>query len=199
MKKLTPTFRRNGLGPVQDTTELLLALRRGDRQALDRLVPRVYQELHAIAHRELARRGRPNTLGTTGLVHEVYLKLVDQARVDVADRAHFLALAATAMRHILIDYARRQRTLKRGGSWQRVSLDGASVTSDDRLQDLLDLDDALKRLERFDTRLCKVVECRFFGGMTVEETAVALEISPRTVDRAWQKAKAWLYREIDET
>lgn len=145
---------------TEATTELLLALRKGDRQALDRFMPRVYDELHRIAHRELARVGGGGTLRTTGLVHEAYLKLVDQTRVQVEDRAHFLALAAT--------------------------------------DELVRLDDALQRLERFDERLRKVVECRFFGGMTVEATAAALEVAPRTVDRAWKKSKAWLYREIHE-
>jgi RNA polymerase sigma factor (TIGR02999 family) len=184
---------------ADDTTELLLALRGGDRRALDRLMPRVYDELRRIAHRELARRGGGGTLRTTGLVHEVYLKLVDQSRVEVADRAHFFALAATAMRHIVIDYARARRTQKRGGGWQRISLDDGVPASEERFDEMIELDDALKRLERFDGRLCKVVECRFFGGMSAKETALALAIAPRTVDRAWQKAKAWLYREIHET
>lgn len=181
-----------------DTTELLLALRDGDRRALDRLVPQVYDELHRMAHRELARRGGRATLRTTGLLHEAYLKLVDSTRVQVDDRAHFFALAATAMRHIVIDHARARRTQKRGGSWRRVSFDDGLADPEKRFDEALELDDALRRLERFDERLCRVVECRFFGGMTVEETAAALGVAPRTVDRAWQKAKAWLYREIHE-
>ena len=183
---------------ADDTTELLKALRRGDPQALDRLMPRVYDELHRIAHRELARRGGGGTLPTTGLVHEAYLKLVDQTRIDVQDRAHFLALAATAMRHIVIDYARARGTQKRGGSWRRISLDEAMLAAEERLAEVVELDEALTRLERFDERLCKVVECRFFGGMSVEETSTALGLAPRTVDRAWHKAKAWLYREMRE-
>lgn len=179
-----------------DTTELLQALRGGDRAALDRLLPHVYEELHRIAHRELARRGGDGALRTTGLLHEAYLKLVDHARLDVEGRSHFFAVAATAMRHILIDYARARRTKKRGGGWRRISLDEPPGADDARLEELIDLDDALSRLERFDDRLGRVVECRFFGGMTVEETATALDVSPRTVDRAWQKAKAWLYREM---
>lgn len=183
----------------EDTTGLLLALRDGDRRALDRLMPRVYDELHRIAHRELARVGGRGTLRTTGLIHEVYLKLVDGTRVEVEDRAHFLALAATAMRHIVIDYARKRRTQKRGGGWRRISLDNGVPSSEERFDELIELDEALKRLEHFDERLCKVVECRFFGGMTVEETATTLQVAPRTVDRAWRKAKAWLHREIHET
>lgn len=182
--------------PADDTTELLLALREGDRGALDRLIPRLYDELHAIAHRELSRRRSGATLRTTGLLHEAYVKLVDQSRVEVEDRSHFLALAATAMRHILIDHARSRSTQKRGGGWQRLSLEDELDAGEDRFEELIELHEALGRLERFDSRLVKVVECRFFGGLTVTETAAALRIAPRTVDRAWEKAKAWLHREM---
>lgn len=185
--------------PAEDTTGLLLALRHGDRRALDRLMPQVYDELHRIAHRELARAGAGGTLRTTGLVHEVYLKLIDQTRVEVDDRVHFLALAATAMRHIVIDYVRQRGTQKRGGGWRRIPLDDRVPAPEQRMAEIIELDDALRRLERFDERLCKVVECRVFAGMNVEETAAALGISSRTADRAWRKAKAWLSREIDET
>lgn len=182
----------------EDITGLLKALRKGDSGALDRLLPLVYDELHRIAHRELSRRGAGATLRTTGLLHEAYVKLADQSSVEVEDRAHFLALAATAMRHIIIDYARAQRTLKRGGAWRRISLDETVPATEDRLDQVIELDEALERLARFDRRLCKVVECRFFGGMTVQETAAALGIAPRSVDRSWQKAKAWLLREMGE-
>jgi RNA polymerase sigma factor (TIGR02999 family) len=182
-----------------DTTDLLLALREGDRDAHDRLTTRLYDELHARAHRELARRSGGSGLRTTALLHETYLRLVDQRRVDVADRAHYLALASTAMRHILIDHARSRGARKRGGDWRRVALDDAPIVAEDRIEELIELDDALQRLERFDERLGRVVECRFFGGLTVPETAAALNLAPRTVDRAWQKAKAWLAREIHET
>ncbi|HSM36727.1 MAG TPA: sigma-70 family RNA polymerase sigma factor [Longimicrobiales bacterium] len=182
----------------EDITGLLRALRKGDSGALDQLLPHVYDELHRIAHRELSRRGAGATLQTTGLIHEAYVKLADQRRVDVEDRAHFLALAATAMRHIMIDYARARRTKKRGSAWRRISLDETVPATEDRLDQVIELDEALERLARFDRRLCKVVECRFFGGMTVQETAAALGISPRTVDRSWQKAKAWLSREMGE-
>jgi RNA polymerase sigma factor (TIGR02999 family) len=181
-----------------DTTELLLALREGDSGALDRLMPQVYEELHAIAHRELSRQGGGGTLRTTGLVHEAYVKLVDQERVAVEDRAHFMALAATAMRHIIIDYARERGAQKRGGTWRRISLDRVVAVPQQRPADILELHEALERLERFDERLGKVVECRFFAGLSVEETATALRVAPRTVDRAWQRAKAWLYRELHE-
>lgn len=184
--------------PTDETATLLRALRSGDSGALGRLMPVVYEELHRIAHRELHRRAAGATLQTTGLVHEAYLKLVDQSRVDVEDRAHFLALAATAMRHIIIDYARERAAQKRGGAWRRIPLDRLTAASDERSADLLELHEALERLERFDERLGRVVECRFFAGMTVEETAAALQVAPRTVDRAWQRAKAWLYRELHE-
>ena len=177
-----------------DTTELLLALRAGDREAHDRLATKLYDELHAIAGRELRRRAGAG-LRTTALIHEAYVKLVDQRRVEVADRA----LAPTTMRHILIDHARRRRTQKRGGDWSRITFDDELVVENDRLDDLLGLEEALERLSRFDPRLEQVVECRFFGGLTVAETATALGLAPRTVDRAWQKARAWLAREIDET
>lgn len=186
------------MSPSDETTDLFLAMRKGDSGALDRLMPRVYDELHRIARRELARRGRRVTLRTTGLIHEAYIKLVDQTEVRVDDRAHFFALAATAMRHIVIDHARARRTRKRGGEWRRVSFDDALPASEEKPDTLIALDRALERLGRFDERLPRVVECRFFAGLTIPETAAALGVSPRTVDRAWQKAKAWLYREIHE-
>jgi RNA polymerase sigma factor (TIGR02999 family) len=184
--------------PAESTAELLVALRRGDRAALDRLVPQVYRELHRIAHRELARRRGGEQLRTTGLVHEAYLKLVAAPGVDVEDRAHFFAVAATAMRRIVIDQARRMSAQKRGGQWHRVTLDDEPSSDGHAVEELIELDEALHRLGHFDERLCSVVECRFFCGMSIEETADALGVSPRTVDRAWQKAKAWLAREIDE-
>jgi len=180
-----------------DTTDLLVALREGEPGALDALMPRVYAELQRLAHRELARRAAAGTLSTTGLVHEAYLKLIDQTRVNADDRTHFLAITARAMRQVVIDFARRRTALKRGGGWRRVPLDDALAVTHERLGDLLALDQALDRLRRFDERLHQVVECRFFGGMTVDETAAALQMAPRTVDRAWTKARAWLYREID--
>jgi RNA polymerase sigma factor (TIGR02999 family) len=184
--------------PREETTELLLALRAGERDALDRLIPRVYDELQILAHRALARGVMDGALRTTGLVREAYLKLVDAERVHADDRAHFLALAAKAMRHIVIDRARRGRARKRGGGLQRVPLGEAQPAVEDRTEDVLEVDEALGRLERFDPMLCRVVECRFFGGLTVEETSAALGVSPRTVDRMWTKARAWLSREIDE-
>ena len=180
--------------PPEDVTMLVQAVRAGEPGALDRLMPHIYDELHQLAHRELRRRG--GTLQTTELLHDAYLKLADQTRLGVEDRSHFMALAATAMRHILVDFARARQTQKRGGDRQRVTLSDLGATSGESWDDLVALHDALERLERHDDRMSRVVECRYFGGMTVPETAEALGIAPRTVDRAWQKAKLWLYREM---
>lgn len=179
-----------------DITGLLLAWRAGDRSALDRLFPLVYDELRRIAHRQLGRERSDHTLGTTALVHEGYLRLVDQTRARWEDRAHFFAVAARAMRRILVDYARRHRAAKRGGA--RVSLDDATLLADERADTLVALDEALTRLTDVDERLGRVVECRFFGGLTEEETAEALGVTARTVRRDWVKAKGWLYHALRE-
>lgn len=168
----------------------------GQAVALDALVPLVYQELRRTAHRELARRRTGETLDTSALVHEAYIKLARPGPVSWNDTSHFFAVAATAMRHIIVDYALKQRTSKRGGGRRQVSLDERRVMPDEQTEDLLALDAALERLARFDARLSRVVECRYFGGLTVPETAAALGRSPRTIDRDWQKAKAWLFREL---
>jgi len=181
-----------------DITGLLLAWRAGDRHAVDRLFPLVYDELRRIAHRQLGRERPDHTLGTTALVHEAYLKLVDQSRAQLTDRAHFFAVAARAMRRILVDYARRHRALKRGGAPARVSLDDATLVADQRADTLVALDDALTRLTDVDERLSGVVECRFFGGLTEEETAEALGVTARTVRRDWVKAKGWLSQALRE-
>jgi RNA polymerase sigma factor (TIGR02999 family) len=186
-----------------DITELLIAWRSGDRSALDRLFPLVYDELRQIAHRRLGREREDHTLGTTALVNEAYLKLVDQTRAQWADRAHFFAVAARAMRRILLDHARRHQALKRGGAPARVSIDDGALAdaaraADERADMLLALDDALTRLAKLDERLSRVVECRFFAGFTEEETAEALAITPRTVRRDWVKAKGWLYQALRE-
>jgi RNA polymerase sigma factor (TIGR02999 family) len=181
-----------------DITGLLLAWRAGDRDALDRLFPLVYEELSRIAHRLLGHERADHTLSTTALVHEAYLKLVDQTRAQWVDRAHFFAVAARAMRRILVDYARQHRALKRGGERARVSMEDATSVADQRADTLLALDDALTRLAALDHRLSQVVECRFFGGLTEEETAEALAITPRTVRRDWVKAKGWLHQALAE-
>lgn len=184
-------------------TEALGALRAGEPDAMDRLVPLVYDDLARIAHRQLGLEGAGHTLSTTALVHEAYLRLVDQTRAQWADRAQFFGVAAHAMRRVLVDHARRHRALRRGGAQKRVvsleALDGddaASLAADERADVLLALDEALERLERLDPRQAKVVECRFFGGLTEEETAEALGVTARTIARDWVKARGWLYDEL---
>jgi RNA polymerase sigma factor (TIGR02999 family) len=186
-----------------DITGLLLAWRSGNEDALDLLFPRVYDELRQIAHRHLGREREGHTLNTTALVHEAYLKLVDQTRAQWADRAHFFAVAARVMRRILVDYARRHQAAKRGGETASLPLDdnavaSATLVAGERAQMLLALDDALTRLAEVDERLSRVVEYRFFGGLTEEETALALSITARTVRRDWIKAKGWLHQALRE-
>jgi RNA polymerase sigma-70 factor, ECF subfamily len=166
----------------------------GGKAALDRLFPLVYEELRDIARRHLRRARRGQTLNTTALVHESYLKLVKQAQHRWQDRAHFLALAATAMRHILVDHARARGRSKRGGGRVQVTLRPELAVVRESSLDVLALDEAMRRLACFEPRLERVVECRFFGGMSSEETAEVLGVSPRTVERDWLRAKAYLYR-----
>ena len=167
---------------------------------MDRLFPLVYDQLRRIAHRRLQDERPGHTLGTTGLVHETYLKLVDQTRVEWRDRSHFFRVASMAMRRILVDYARRDRALRRGGGLDRVALDedaaAIEASIDARGERLLALDEALERLAAVNERLSQVVECRYFGGLTEEETAEALGTSSRTVQRDWAKARGWLYLEL---
>jgi RNA polymerase sigma factor (TIGR02999 family) len=184
------------MGAPHDLGDLLLRAGRGDRAALDRVFPLVYAELRRMAHHQLQGEGIGHTLGTTALVHEAYIRLVDQSRADWRDRAHFLAIAATAMRRILVDHARRHGSAKRGGARVPVPLDGLELAVEDRVDLLVSLDDALTDLGALDARQARVVECRFFGGLTEEETAAALGIGLRTVKRDWAKAKSWLYQEM---
>jgi RNA polymerase sigma factor (TIGR02999 family) len=168
---------------------------------MDRLVPLVYEQLKRIARRQLRAEPVGHTLSTTALVHEAYLKLVDQTRVDWQDRGHFYAVASGAMRRILVDYARRYRAARRGGDAdgvpaQPVPLDETEIPVAERADALVALDEALDRLGRFDERQARVVECRFFGGLSEEETGAALGISQRTVAREWVTAKGWLYQEL---
>ena len=167
-------------------------LRTGNREAIDRLIPVVYNELRQIAHRHLSQRRDGATLNTTALVNEAYLKLVDQSRAGWDDRVHFLAVAAVAMRHILIDRAKARRSIKRGGDRRRVTLDDTAINSDDAPDALLQINDALDRVAAIDSRLSRVVEYRFFGGLTNEEIAGALGITERTVERDWIKARMLL-------
>ena len=177
-------------------TDLLVHWSEGDQEALNKLIPLVYDELHKLASRYLRRERRDHTLQTTALVHEAYLKLVNQRDANFENRLHFFAVAAQIMRRILVDYARRHHASKRGGDLYKLSLDEALVTSEEKGADLLALDEALERLAAIDPRQSRVVELRIFAGLTLEETAQALNISPSTVRREWSMAKAWLHRQI---
>jgi RNA polymerase sigma factor (TIGR02999 family) len=179
------------------STAVLTVLRSGSRESLDRLVPSLYEELRAIAHRRIARRPAGGTLETTGLVHEVYLKLVDQPAPGGQDRAHFLALASLAMRHVLVDRAKARGRVKRGGDAGWVTFDEDRIALDDQPGALLELDDALSWLASLEPRLARVVECRFFGGLTEAEIAEALGVTERTVQRDWAKARMLLRRALE--
>lgn len=177
-------------------TELLDALSDGDREALDRLFPIVYEELRRIARRRLSKERPGHTLNTTALVHEAYLKLVGLDSIQYEGRAHFFAVAAQAMRNILVSYAQYKKAAKRGGGRPGVPLDEAVVMSEQQADGILALDEALGRLQALGERQYRVVESRFFAGLTIEETAEALDISPATVKRDWNLARAWLNREL---
>jgi RNA polymerase sigma factor (TIGR02999 family) len=179
------------------SSAILGELRSGSRESLDRLVPLLYEQLRAIAHRQIGRRPNGGTLETTGLVHEAYLKVVDQSRAEVHDRAHFLALASLAMRHVLVDRAKAHGRLKRGGGCGRVTFDEDRIAVEDQADALLQLDDALAWLAGLEPRLARVVECRFFGGLTEEEIAGALGVTVRTVQRDWAKARMLLRRALE--
>lgn len=179
-----------------DTTALLMAWGGGDKAALDRLMPLVYQELRRLARRQMRRERQGDTLQTTALVNEAYLRLVDYERVQARDRNHFLAIAAQAMRRILIERARSRGSEKRGSNPQRISLDEVAELADARAADLIALDEALQALSTIDPRKAQLVELRYFGGLTIEETANVLGVSTPTVERDWHTARIWLHREI---
>ena len=181
---------------VSQLTDALTEWRSGRRDTLDRLMPEVYEQLRAMAHRQLAIREQGATLSTTGLVHEAYLKLVDQSHIAFGDRAHFFALASVAMRHVLVDRARARLTQKRDGGLPPVTLDDEHIASDDQPEAMLELNDAVERLAAVEPRLGRVVECRFFGGLSEEETAEALGVTKRTVQRDWVKARMLLRRAL---
>lgn len=189
-------------GSTRVEVEVLTALRSGRTESLDNLVPVLYEELRLIAHRHLARRrgsgAASATLATTSLVNEVYLKLVDQSQALWRDRAHFLAVAAVAMRHILINRAKARVARKRGGTERSVTLDEEAIAADRMPEALLDVNEAIDRLEELDPRLARVVVCRFFGGLSEEEIAEALGITVRTVQRDWVKARMLLQRALAE-
>lgn len=181
-----------------EVTHLLLAWSNGDRAALDQLMPIVYAELRQLASRYLGGERPGHTLQPTALVNEAYLRLVDQSSLQWQNRAHFFAVAARMMRHILVDYARARHNAKRGGRAVKVTLDEAAEVSTERTAEMVALDDALTELSEFDQRKSQIVELRYFGGLSVEETAEALNVSPGTVMREWTLAKAWLRRELSK-
>ena len=185
-----------GLPASPQVTALLLAWRNGNESALEQLVPLVHGELRRLARREMVRERPGHTFQTTDLVNEAYLRLIDVRRVRWQDRAHFFAMSSTLMRRILVDHARERRARKRGGDARRVSFDEALTVSAERGSDLVALDEALRALEEVDGRKSRVVELRFFGGLTAEETAEALGVSAETVRRDWRLARAWLLREL---
>jgi RNA polymerase sigma factor (TIGR02999 family) len=180
----------------QDVTRLLQAWSNGDSEALDALTPLVYEELHKRAHWQMQREHPGHTLQTTALVNEAYLRLVDMRQVSWRDRAHFFALASRVIRHVLVDAARSRRSQKRGANASPETIDENLLVSDDPRADIIALDDALRALAAVDERKNQVVELRFFGGLTVEETAELLGVSADTVKRDWKLAKAWLRREL---
>jgi len=182
----------------QEVSQLLRAWSDGDQTALDKLMPLVYEELRRMAKRHMDRQNPGHTLQTTALIHEAYLRLIDQKETRWQNRAHFFAVAARAMRSILVDYARARQAAKRGGEAIVVSLDEAAVASDERAAEMVALDDALEGLAAFDRRKCRVVELRYFGGLSVEETAEVLKVSPETVARDWRLARTWLLRELSK-
>lgn len=177
-------------------TQLLVAWGNGDQVAGDRLMSVVYEELHRLAHRYMKRESPGHTLQTSALVNEAFVKLVDQRNVHWQNRAHFFGIAAQMMRRILVDYARSRQYAKRGGGVRAMSLDEALIVSDERSEEVVNVHEALERLAEFDPRKSQMVELRFFGGLSIEETAEVLGVSPGTVMRDWTLAKAWLRREM---
>jgi RNA polymerase sigma factor (TIGR02999 family) len=182
--------------PGSTVTALLAKAGAGDVAALSDVFPLIYGELHRLAQRQLRREPDGHTLSPTALVHEAYMRLVDYSRVEWSGRAHFLAVASTAMRRILVEHARGHRSAKRGGALRRVPIDSVELGNEERSELLIALDEALDRLQALDRRQAQVVECRFFGGLTEEETAEALGIGLRTAKRDWAKARSWLHREL---
>lgn len=182
--------------PAQHTTILFLQIRQGDDQALDALMPYVYDELYTIAKRQLRRTDRAKLLNTTALVHEVYLRLIDQTRVSVNDKAHFFALTARMMRQILVDLARKRSAQKRGGADIHITLDDVNISDMERPDLLLALDEALQTLHTHNPQMAQLVEYRFFAGMTMAEIAAVMDTSERTLARLWRRARAYLYQTL---
>jgi RNA polymerase sigma-70 factor, ECF subfamily len=182
----------------QEVTQLLGEWSGGDERALEKLFPLVQPELHRLAHHYMSRERPGHTLQTTAILNEAYLRLVDNTKPVWQGRTHFIAAAAQLMRRIMVDHARERQSLKRGGGALKITFDEAALITETRSQELLDVDEALERLALQDARKSQIVELRYFGGLTVEETAEFLKLSPRTVEREWTMAKAWLYRELSE-
>ena len=180
----------------QRVTQLLVAWGGGDRAALDELMPLVYEELHRLAHHYMSRERPSHMLQSSALVNEAFVRLIDQREVRWQNRAHFFGIASQMMRRILVDYARQRRFIKRGGDARQVLLDEAMIVSEERAADVVALDDALKGLAEIDQRKSQIVELRFFGGLSIEETAEVLGVSPGTIMRDWTLAKAWLRRAV---
>ncbi len=180
-------------------TQLLQAHSSGDRQALNRLVPLVYEEMKRLARKRLQSERSDHTIGTHDLVHEAYLKLLDFNRINWQNRSHFYAIASRIMRNILVDYAVRKRAQKRGGKQRRVTLGEADAVSEANYHDIITIHQALQKLEKMDERQVRIVECRFFGGLNIEETAESLGVSEPTVYRDWKMARAWLNRELSDS
>jgi RNA polymerase sigma factor (TIGR02999 family) len=183
----------------KDVTTLLLEWRGGNRAALDELMPLIYAEFRQLASRALSRERPNHTLQSTALAHELYLKLIDQKRAQWRDREHFFAMASQIIRRILVDYARRLHAQRRGGLDTRITLDEALAPQQDRDLNLVELDDALEALSQIDSQQAKIIELRFFGGLSIEATGRILGVSPSTVNREWNLARAWLYRELSRS
>jgi RNA polymerase sigma factor (TIGR02999 family) len=181
----------------KEITQLLSAWSNGDQKALDKLIPLVYEELHRLAARYMRRENPGHTLQTSALVNEAYIKLIGQKNVRWQNRAHFFGIAAQLMRRILVDHARTHGALKRGAGASKLPLDETAIVALDRSTDFILIDDALKNLAQIDPSKSRIVEMRFFGGLTTEEIAEVEKVSPSTIEREWRKAKAWLYREIN--
>jgi len=180
-----------------EVTQLLIQWSNGDKAALDKLMPLIYEELRQLARHYMNRERAGHTLQTTALVNEAYLRLINRKQVHWQNRAHFFAIAAHLMRSILVDHARSHAYAKRGGGARKIALDEALAVSQQRAADVVALDDALKRLAEIDRQQSRIVELKFFGGLTIEETAEVLELSPATIKREWSTAKAWLYHELN--
>jgi RNA polymerase sigma factor (TIGR02999 family) len=194
-----PQTRKKMETSSQTVSHLLRRLNDGDGGALDQLLPLVYDELRRMARRYMRQQPAGHTLQTTALIHEAYLRLVGQEEKHWENRAHFFGVAAHAMRHILVDYARGRQAIKRGGEARAVSLEEAAIVSAERTAELIALDDALTELARLSPRQSRIVELRYFGGLSVAETAEVLAVSSDTVTRDWNQAKAWLHRELDQS